>query len=139
MPSSLPQDSGDSKTYTAIPLSSDHKPDRADECKRILDHKGRVHACKAQDGTDLGPPRVWLAKQDGMSETSALYPYFFLHLGIYRLHRTVFQSFFLSFLPTYLSFNFMCENCFLSMYIGVFLSFDYLVVDLSSTSWHCFQ
>jgi len=70
----LAQDSGDGKSLIAVPLSSDHKPDRADECKRILDAKGRVYACKSMDGKDLGPPRVWLAKQDvpGLAMTRSM-------------------------------------------------------------------
>jgi len=48
----------------AIPLSSDQKPEREDEKKRILEHKGRVEACKGVRGEDIGPPRVWLSHQD---------------------------------------------------------------------------
>ncbi len=55
--------SGESK-LTAVALSSDQKPEREDEKKRILDNKGRVEACKGAKGEDIGPPRVWLSHQD---------------------------------------------------------------------------
>lgn len=48
----------------AVPLSSDHKPDRLDERKRILDAKGRVETCKGNRGEAVGPLRVWLLRQD---------------------------------------------------------------------------
>jgi len=53
-----------SKTMKAVPLSSDHKPDRPDEKKRIQESKGRVEPCKGLRGEDIGPPRVWLMHQD---------------------------------------------------------------------------
>jgi serine/threonine protein phosphatase PrpC len=49
---------------TVIPLSIDHKPDRPDEKRRILQSGGRVEACRAANGAEIGPPRVWLARQD---------------------------------------------------------------------------
>lgn len=51
-------------SYKAIALSVDHKPDREDEMKRILDCKGRVEACKGPRGQDIGPARVWLMNSD---------------------------------------------------------------------------
>jgi len=55
--------SGETK-LTAVALSSDQKPEREDEKKRILECKGRVEACKGARGEDIGPPRVWLSHQD---------------------------------------------------------------------------
>lgn len=50
--------------YKAVALSSDQKPDRPDEKKRIQDCKGRVEACKGPKGEDIGPARVWLMHQE---------------------------------------------------------------------------
>lgn len=50
--------------WSAVGLSSDQKPEREDEKKRILECKGRVEACKGLRGEDIGPPRVWLSHQD---------------------------------------------------------------------------
>jgi len=55
----------DSKgVYTAVALSDDQKPERADERARIIAKKGRVQACKGMHGEDIGPQRVWLLHQD---------------------------------------------------------------------------
>ncbi len=48
----------------ALNLSSDHKPDREEERRRIISHNGRVEACKGPGGVDIGPARVWLRGQD---------------------------------------------------------------------------
>lgn len=48
----------------AVPLSSDQKPEREDEAKRIKANQGRVEACKGPRGEDIGPQRVWLLHQD---------------------------------------------------------------------------
>jgi serine/threonine protein phosphatase PrpC len=48
----------------ALPLSSDHKPDREDERRRIIASNGRVEACRTAAGTEIGPARVWLKTQD---------------------------------------------------------------------------
>jgi len=50
--------------YVAIPLSTDHKPDRHDEYNRIIAAGGRVEACRGADGVEVGPVRVWLRGQD---------------------------------------------------------------------------
>jgi serine/threonine protein phosphatase PrpC len=47
----------------AIALSDDHKPDRPDEMKRILENRGRVEACQSPQGP-VGPARVWLLNDD---------------------------------------------------------------------------
>ena len=49
--------------YTAVALSDDHKPDRPDEMKRILENRGRVEACQSPEGP-VGPARVWLLNDD---------------------------------------------------------------------------
>ena len=48
----------------ALPLSDDHKPDREDERRRILQSGGRVEACRGAGGVEIGPARVWLKTQD---------------------------------------------------------------------------
>jgi len=50
--------------FLAVPLSSDQKPEREDEAKRIKLNHGRVEACKGPRGEDIGPQRVWLQHQD---------------------------------------------------------------------------
>lgn len=46
-------------------LSRDHKPCDKDEGQRILERGGRIEAFKDQlTGDDMGPKRVWLAKED---------------------------------------------------------------------------
>lgn len=44
------------RKYTALDLSEDHKPDRPDECARIVARGGRVF--------EWGVPRVWLGDMD---------------------------------------------------------------------------
>uniref|UniRef100_A0A0G4IBV6 PPM-type phosphatase domain-containing protein n=1 Tax=Chromera velia CCMP2878 TaxID=1169474 RepID=A0A0G4IBV6_9ALVE len=46
--------------WYAIPLSDDHKPDRADEMKRIVASGGKVESFKGDQGEAIGPARVWL-------------------------------------------------------------------------------
>lgn len=41
-------------------LTRDHKPDEADEFKRIIDAKGRIEAFKDANGGPMGPLRVWV-------------------------------------------------------------------------------
>jgi len=48
------------KKYIAVPLSSDQTPARDDEKKRILKCGGRVEPCQDEDGSYIGPQRVWL-------------------------------------------------------------------------------
>jgi serine/threonine protein phosphatase PrpC len=57
----------------AFPLSIDHKPERAEESKRILSRNGRIEACKGSKGEPVGPLRVWLKKQNvpGLAMTRA--------------------------------------------------------------------
>lgn len=53
-----------SHQLVAVALSSDQKPDRPDEKRRVLDCRGRIEPCKGPRGEDIGPPRVWLPHQD---------------------------------------------------------------------------
>jgi len=48
------------KKFIAVPLSSDQTPQRDDEKKRILKCGGRVEPCQDEDGSWIGPLRVWL-------------------------------------------------------------------------------
>jgi len=51
-------------SIVATPLSVDHKPELKHERNRIEANRGRVQPCQGPLGNDLGPPRVWLARQD---------------------------------------------------------------------------
>lgn len=53
------------KSLVVIPLSHDHKPSVISEYKRILVHHGRVEPFRDYFGRSVGPPRVWLAKENG--------------------------------------------------------------------------
>lgn len=44
-------------------LTIDHKPDQAEEYKRIVDNGGRVFSVRYKDG-NVGPPRVWLSNKN---------------------------------------------------------------------------
>jgi len=48
----------------AVPLSHDHKPERADESRRILERNGRIEPCRGSAGEPVGPLRVWLKRQN---------------------------------------------------------------------------
>jgi serine/threonine protein phosphatase PrpC len=50
--------------WKGIDLTRDHKPSLPDEEKRILEKGGRIEPMKDEDNTFIGPPRVWLKKQD---------------------------------------------------------------------------
>ena len=50
--------------WKSIDLTRDHKPSLPDEEKRILEKGGRIEPMKDEDNTFIGPPRVWLKKQD---------------------------------------------------------------------------
>ena len=50
--------------WKSMDLTRDHKPALPDEEKRILEKGGRIEPMKDEDNTFIGPPRVWLKKQD---------------------------------------------------------------------------
>ena len=50
--------------WKSVDLTRDHKPSLPDEEKRILEKGGRIEPMKDEDNTFIGPPRVWLKKQD---------------------------------------------------------------------------
>lgn len=54
-----PASSGN-KFWISTSLSLDHKPDRADEFKRIMECNGRVDPFREENGEPVGPARVWL-------------------------------------------------------------------------------
>ena len=55
-------------------LSSDQKPERADEKDRIIKYKGRVDSYRDSHGNQVGPLRVWLADEDvpGLAMTRSM-------------------------------------------------------------------
>jgi serine/threonine protein phosphatase PrpC len=55
---------GEDGRIIAVPLSDDHKPERMDECRRILDKNGRIEPCRGSAGEAIGPLRVWLKRQN---------------------------------------------------------------------------
>src|SRR5262249_6636523 len=46
-------------TWSASPLSRDHKPDLLEEMERIVKSGGRVDTMRDPDGEPIGPDRVW--------------------------------------------------------------------------------
>ena len=54
----------DSQEWKSVDLTQDHKPALPGEEKRILEKGGRIEPMKDEDNTFIGPPRVWLKKQD---------------------------------------------------------------------------
>jgi serine/threonine protein phosphatase PrpC len=52
------------KVWLALPVSRDHKPDDADEHKRIIAAHGRVEPFQEPTGEPIGPYRVWLANEN---------------------------------------------------------------------------
>lgn len=50
--------------WVGIDLSRDHKPNDPEESERILKKGGRIESYKDEKGGPLGPPRVWLKKED---------------------------------------------------------------------------
>ena len=61
-------------TLAATALSSDHKPERIDECDRIQGCKGRIDSYHDAQGKQVGPLRVWLAEEDvpGLAMTRSM-------------------------------------------------------------------
>ena len=53
-----------SQSWKSIDLTVDHKPSLPEEEKRILEKDGRIEPMKDEDNAFIGPPRVWLKKQD---------------------------------------------------------------------------
>eukprot|EP00826_Nyctotherus_ovalis_P051718 TRINITY_DN6478_c0_g1_i3.p1 TRINITY_DN6478_c0_g1~~TRINITY_DN6478_c0_g1_i3.p1 ORF type:complete len:363 (-),score=93.37 TRINITY_DN6478_c0_g1_i3:252-1340(-) len=47
------------RAWVARTISQDHKPDRPEECERIVGMNGRVETLKDNNGTPIGPARVW--------------------------------------------------------------------------------
>ncbi|CDJ67674.1 protein phosphatase 2C, putative [Eimeria necatrix] len=50
--------------WTAVPLTTDHKPELETERKRILAAGGRIAPLQEEDGSPCGPLRVWLPTDD---------------------------------------------------------------------------
>ena len=61
-------------TLAVTQLSSDHKPERSDECERIHECKGRIDSYHDAMGNQVGPLRVWLAEEDvpGLAMTRSM-------------------------------------------------------------------
>ena len=53
-----------SQSWKSVDLTVDHKPSLPEEEKRILEKDGRIEPMKDEDNAFIGPPRVWLKKQD---------------------------------------------------------------------------
>ncbi len=68
-------------SYTAIPLSFDHKPTRADEKQRIQDAGGRVDAWQS---CDVGAERVWLkdSRTPGLAVTRSFGDFIVRDIGV---------------------------------------------------------
>ena len=52
------------QSWQSMDLTIDHKPSLPQEEKRILEKGGRIEPMKDEDNSFIGPPRVWLKKQD---------------------------------------------------------------------------
>jgi len=51
-------------TWTAHPLSNDHKPGNTGEFERIINSGGRVEPYQDPEGNPIGPDRVWLKDEN---------------------------------------------------------------------------
>lgn len=51
-------------TWTYLELTRDHKPSDPDESNRIIAKEGRIEPMRDDDGSYIGPPRVWLKDKE---------------------------------------------------------------------------
>lgn len=58
-----PTEDGQPGRFRCVELSSDQKPERPDEFKRMKSRGARIEACRDHQGNFIGPLRVWLPRQ----------------------------------------------------------------------------